>query len=69
MTDKVEVNLDEVKRVYKMVEDMHNFFHQPMNFPMVDEFAKEHYKELKDIYYDVMWDWLPEKVQREFEES
>ncbi|TQV82650.1 hypothetical protein FKG94_07945 [Exilibacterium tricleocarpae] len=63
MNGNVSVDVDEVKRVYDLIERVHSFFHQPMNFPNVDEFAENNYKEISEIYYNVIWNWLPEDMK------
>lgn len=68
MANNIEVKLDEVKRVYKMMEQMHDLLHQPdkyRNTDVMDSFVQEHYSELRDLYYDIIWDWLPQDVQDE----
>jgi hypothetical protein len=68
MKREIEVDLEEIKRVFFLVEELHTFFHQPMNYSKADEFAKKNYKELKTIYYDILWEWLPNDVKKELEE-
>jgi hypothetical protein len=69
MNKKIEVDLNEVKRVYKLMEEINDFFHQPMNFKNVEKFAKEKYKEINSVYYDVIWGWLPKDIQNEITNS
>ncbi len=62
MSEKIEVDLDEIKRVFFMMEKIHDLLHQPMKFEdatYVNEFVKSNYIELNELYYDVIWDWLP----------
>lgn len=66
MTKNIEVKLDEVKRVYNMIEQVHDLLHQPekyRNTDVIDSFVQENYGELRDLYYDIIWDWLPQDVQ------
>ena len=70
MSEKVvKIKTAEIKRVYQLVKELHNFFHQPMNYVNVEEFAEEHYDEIRDVYYDVLWEWLPAKMKAEFEKE
>jgi hypothetical protein len=62
------LDLDEVKRVFDLMEEMNRFFHDPTNYSHVEEFAQKFYPEIRYIYYDILWDWLPEEIQREYEE-
>ncbi|MDE2421209.1 MAG: hypothetical protein KGO49_08550 [Gammaproteobacteria bacterium] len=65
MTDTVVVKLDDIKRVFLLVEQMHDFFHQPMNFSNVHGFAEVNYNEIRAVYYDVLWEWFPGHVKDE----
>ncbi|EKR74518.1 hypothetical protein [Leptospira noguchii] len=72
MIKKVEIPLDEVKRVFKFLENVHNCMHQPLfyqNSEFVEKFVKENYIEAKELYYHVIWNWLPKEIQNEIEES
>ena len=63
MSRGVTIKLEEVRRVYDLIAKIHYFFHQPLHYPDVEKFATEHYPEMKEVYYQVVWDWLPEDVQ------
>jgi hypothetical protein len=68
MEKTVEIKLDEVKRVYKMMELIHDLLHQPEKYEnreVMTSFVTENYSELSDLYYDVVWDWLPQDLQGE----
>lgn len=68
MTNKVEVKLDELKRVFNIVEEVHDLLHQPEKYKdtdVMDSFVQEHYAELHAVYYDILWNWLPQDVQTE----
>ena len=69
---QIQVDLDEVKRLFLLLEELHDFLHQPEYYKDVDsvqEFlAGGTYEELRKMYYDVVWNWLPETVQKEIEE-
>lgn len=53
MAKKITIDLDEALRVFYLVEEMQSFFHQPMNFPNVETFAKKNYPEIKAFI--MMW--------------
>lgn len=65
MGRKIEIDLKDILRIYKLLEEINDFFHQPMNFKDVDKFAQENYKEISAIYYDVIWNWLPEDIKED----
>lgn len=68
MSAKVEVSVEEIKRVYNLIEKMNEFFHQPYNYSQVDDFAIKIYPELRQIYYHVVWEWLPDNIKQEIED-
>ncbi len=66
MTHKIEIDVTEIRRVYGLLEEIHGFFHQPLKFRdthLVEKFAKQHYDEIQNLYYQVVWNWLPKEVQ------
>lgn len=70
MDQKVDVSVDEVKRVFNLLEKVNSLFHQPMKYEdpeLVKAFAEGNYKEISDLYYNVVWEWLPESVKAEIE--
>ena len=60
MYKKTEVNVDEVKKVYLLLEDLNDFFHQREQYSGVEEFADQNYERIHDCYYKIVWNWLPE---------
>jgi hypothetical protein len=71
MSRSVSVNLDEVLRVFEFLEAANDLLHQPLKYrdaQQVEKFASEHYQQLKELYYDVVWNWIPEEVREELEE-
>ena len=69
MTKNIEVPLDEVQRVYEMLEKLNGFFHQPLNFEepkATYKWALDHYDTIHDLYYNVVWNWLPEDVRGKY---
>ncbi|WP_137939572.1 hypothetical protein [Chitinivorax sp. B] len=70
MSRTIEVDLSEVRRVFDLFEKINGLFHQPMRYRDVDlvaKFADENYSEIKDLYYKVVWGWLPEDVKNEID--
>lgn len=68
MGEKVEIAVDEVRRVFELIEQIQQFLHQPMNYKDIQSFAKLCYPELHEVYYEVVWNWLPEHVKAFYEE-
>ncbi|WP_017852504.1 hypothetical protein [Leptospira interrogans] len=72
MAEKIQIPLGEVKRVFKFLEKIHDCMHQPLlyqNPKLVEKFVYENYNEVKELYYHVVWNWLPKEIQKEIEES
>jgi len=68
MSQNLDVPLDEVKRVFDLLDKVNSLFHQPMRYEdpdMVKAFADSNYKEIHELFYNVVWDWLPESVKVE----
>jgi len=70
----VEVCLADLVRVFKTLEELQSFFHQPNNYQ--DAEALHQYLGDKDsggyhlihnCYYDVLWRMLPEDLREEIE--
>jgi hypothetical protein len=72
MKEKVEISTAEVLRVYRLLEELNRFLHQPTHYdehPAVVDWLKSGvYEELSSMYYDVVWGWLPEEEKRKIEE-
>lgn len=73
MSKKIEVELDEVKQLYSCLEELNEFFHQPANYrdrERLEKFLSNGgYEKIRTLYYDIVWQWLPDEVQREIEET
>ena len=71
MNEKVEVPLDEVKRLFLFLEDLNSFFHDPDKYNNQERLVKYvesgMYEKLHSMYYQVVWSWLPPTVQKEIE--
>ena len=73
MKEKVEISTAEVLRVYRLLEELNRFLHQPMHYdehPTVVDWLKSGvYEELSSMYYEIVWGWLPEEEKRRIEEQ
>ena len=70
MSQKIDVSVDEVRRVFDLLDKVNSLFHQPMKYEdsgVVKTFAEANYKEINELYYNVVWEWLPETVKAEIE--
>jgi hypothetical protein len=70
MRNKISINVDEAVRVFRMLGEIHNLTHQPMNFEttdLVNQFTEKNYPEIKLLYYQVVWAWLPKDIQDSIE--
>jgi hypothetical protein len=68
MAEKVLVDVDEIKRVFEAIEKIHDFLHQPLNHVDIESFAKRNYPEINDVYYNVVWSWLPSDTKKLYRE-
>lgn len=72
MSDRIEVDAEEVLRVFRFLEDVHDLMHQPMYYrdpERIERFVQDNYAEVKHLYYRVVWNWLPEHSRREIRDS
>ncbi|RLC18188.1 MAG: hypothetical protein DRI57_08785 [Deltaproteobacteria bacterium] len=63
---RTKVKTNEIIRVYRLLEALNDFFHQPLNFEdkeTVMRFAQKNYPEIRELYYDTIWEWLPENIR------
>ncbi len=63
---------DQLIRLYRLMEGLNEFFHQPQNFDdikKVERAAETLYPEIRTFYYDVIWEWLPVDVMESMENS
>jgi hypothetical protein len=68
---KIEVQLDEVKEIFLLLEELQRFLHQPMNYQSKEDFEKfvhNIYPDVHKSYYETVWNWLPQDIQSELEE-
>ena len=71
MEDKTQIKTQDLLRIYKLLEEVNDLFHQPLkykNAEAVEKFAESHYPEIRDLYYEVVWNYLPPKIQQNLEE-
>ena len=67
----IEIELEEAKEVFLLLEKLNGFLHQELNYQSKEDFqkfAKSIYPEIRKGYYDTVWNWLPNKVQAEIED-
>jgi len=70
MTTYIQVDLAEVRRVFDLLEKLHDLMHQPIRYRElreVEKFANENYPEISDLYYKIVWNWLPDSDKSEIE--
>ncbi len=67
--NKIQINLEEAVRVFKLMEEINAFFHQRENYNDVYKFGDEYYGEIREVYYDVIWNWFPSAIQKEIMEE
>ena len=61
---------DELKRLFLLLEELNDFFHQPMNLEdpqALQAFAERVYPEIRSMYYETVWNALPKDMQLELE--
>ena len=71
---KIEVSTEELEVLYKLLADMNDFFHQPMNLEKIETVQnfmkdKDIYERIHDAYYDYVWDWIPKDIQEKIIEE
>jgi len=65
---KVTVPLSEVRELFELLEKLNALFHQEARYAdpaYVRGFADAHYEQIRRLYYDTVWEWLPPDVQDE----
>ena len=71
MSEKVEIKLTELRKLFEFLEQANSFLHQPMNYESsasTRKWVAEHYPTLQELYYGTVWNWLPKEVQTEYEQ-
>ena len=72
MSKKIEIDLAEARRVFDLLERLVSLFHQPMKYQdkeFISQFVNENFPEIAELYYDKVWDWLPEDVKKSIDEE
>lgn len=72
MITQIHIPLDEAVRVFRFLEKIHELMHQPLAYQstnQVDAFVEANYPELRELYYRVVWNWLPKQVQANIEDG
>ena len=62
----INVDIRELKKLYYLLEELNDFFHQEDNYlnkEKAKSFAKDKYPLINEMYYNIVWDWLPDKVK------
>ena len=70
MVDSKSVPISEIKEVFEFLEEANHLFHQPLYIEdkeMVKKFATENYPQIKRLYYEVVWNWLPDEEKEKYE--
>ena len=66
MKEEITFSIDEVLRIFRFLENLNELFHQPMHYEdkdIVQKFAKDNYPEIRELYYNTIWDKLPKHIQ------
>ena len=71
MKKEITFTLDEVLKIFNLMENANELFHQQMSYrdtEIVEKFAKENYPMISELYYKTLWDKLPEEIQEKIME-
>lgn len=70
---QVEIPLEELFRVRRLLEELVRFLHQPLHYQedgKVSEWLDGGvYTELAQVFYKVTWNWLPDVEKNKIDES
>lgn len=72
MDTQIQISLEEALRVFRFLEKAHELMHQPLTYKdpqQVERFVEGNFAEVHELYYRIVWNWLPEKVRGEIEEG
>jgi hypothetical protein len=74
MEEKIEVDLSEVLRLYAFMEELVAFFHQPLHYQTIEDVQRfignrdtGAFSKMSEMYYQVLWDWLPEEEKEKIQ--
>lgn len=64
MKEHVTISIKDAWRIYELIEELQEFFHQPMHYSKpgdVEKWIKEKgvYSELHHVYYKIVGEWFP----------
>lgn len=62
----IKMEEKDLKRIYYLLEEVNDVFHDSFKFKdskIMEDFATEYYPEIRDLYYHVVWDYLPRDEQ------
>lgn len=68
MSKDTKITATDIRRVYDLLEKIQDLFHQPLYYQhgaRVTRFAEVNYDEIRDLYYNVVWEWLSEEVREQ----
>ena len=68
---KIDVDKADLRNLYLLLEEIQGFLHHPLNYEDSDnvkKFADKTYDSVHKMYYETVWNWLPEKMQAEITE-
>ena len=71
MTNSKLIPVSEIKEVFEFLEVANQLFHQSLNYgdnEVVKKFATENYPMIKNLYYNIVWNWLPEEEKKKYED-
>lgn len=69
MNKSIKIDIEEAKKVYTLLEDLNDFFHQEENYSNIKEFADQNYQRIHECYYKTVWNWLPESIKEDIENN
>ena len=64
--ENITLNVKTMRRIFLLLEEINDLFHQPAKYSDLDEvkkFADKNYNEIKELYYHEVWNTLHKKEQ------
>ena len=72
----ITISQDEAFQVYKILEKVQQFLHQPEHHrnewavqKWLQDDSNKNYKDIDIALRDIVWNWLPKKLQKQIEEG
>ncbi|HRI62679.1 MAG TPA: hypothetical protein PK156_00530 [Polyangium sp.] len=64
MKKNITIPIEEAWRIFELIEELHDFLHQPMNYSNPEDVEawlakKDVYPELRHVYYKIVTNWFP----------